>query len=170
MKPLECNPWINGVWTKGNGRTTIKNPATGVDISDVGLVDAFQVGLAIDGAVAAQQRWKSRSPFERGEILKRAAALLLESRDDLARTLTMEQGKPLSQALGEVDYAASFFQWFGEETRRVCGRIVPHPDASREFHVEHRPIGVAGLITPWNRKTTPCTRTISAFSALIDKR
>jgi succinate-semialdehyde dehydrogenase/glutarate-semialdehyde dehydrogenase len=165
MKPLECNPWINGVWTKGNGRTIIKNPATGVDISDVGLVDAFQVGLAIDGAAAAQQRWKSRSPFERGEILKRAAALLLESKNDLARTLTMEQGKPLSQALGEVDYAASFFQWFGEETRRVYGRIVPHPDASREFLVEHRPIGVAGLITPWNFPLAQGAKKIAAALA-----
>jgi succinate-semialdehyde dehydrogenase/glutarate-semialdehyde dehydrogenase len=165
MNSLEYNPWINGVWTKGNSRTNIKNPATGTPIADVGLVDASQVGLAIDGAVVAQQKWKSISPFERGEVLKRAASSMLTRRNELARTLTMEQGKPLAQALGEVDYAASFFQWFGEEARRIYGRIIPHPDASREFFLEHRPIGVAGLITPWNFPLAQGAKKIAAALA-----
>jgi succinate-semialdehyde dehydrogenase/glutarate-semialdehyde dehydrogenase len=83
-------------------------------------------------------------------ILKRTAALLLAQKDEFARLLTAEQGKPYAQAVGEVEYAASFFQWFGEEARRVYGRIAAHPEAGREFLIEHKPAGVAGLITPWN--------------------
>jgi succinate-semialdehyde dehydrogenase/glutarate-semialdehyde dehydrogenase len=83
-------------------------------------------------------------------VLKRTAALLLARKDEFARLLTAEQGKPYAQAVGEVEYAASFFQWFGEEARRVYGRIAGHPEAGREFFIEHKPAGVAGLITPWN--------------------
>ena len=83
-------------------------------------------------------------------ILKRIAALLLERKDAFARLLSAEQGKPYEQSIGEVEYAASFFQWFGEEARRVYGRITNHPDADREFLIQHKPAGVAALITPWN--------------------
>jgi succinate-semialdehyde dehydrogenase/glutarate-semialdehyde dehydrogenase len=88
--------------------------------------------------------------MDRGNVLKRVAEALIGRKDEIARLLTAEQGKPYAQAVAEVEYAASFFQWFGEEARRVCGRIAPHPEANREFLLHHKPVGVAALITPWN--------------------
>ena len=92
----------------------------------------------------------TNSPITRGAILKKIASHLLSDQERLARLLTSEQGKPLAQARAEVAYAASFFEWFGEEARRLSSRIAPHPEANREFHVLRKPLGVAGVITPWN--------------------
>lgn len=151
---FEPAPWIDGVWRRpdrhGGDAFAVRNPATGGLLADVGRAGADTVTAAIEGAARAARGWRDTPAAVRGEILKATAALLLARRDDLARLLTSEQGKPYAQAAGEVDYAASFFQWFGEEARRVHGRIVPHPEAGREFLVERRPAGVAGLITPWN--------------------
>jgi succinate-semialdehyde dehydrogenase/glutarate-semialdehyde dehydrogenase len=102
---------------------------------------------------------------DRGLVLKRAAALLLARKDELARLLTAEQGKPYAQAVGEIEYAASFFQWFGEEARRVYGRMAAHPEAGREFLIEHKPAGVAGLITPWNFPLAQGSKKIAAALA-----
>jgi succinate-semialdehyde dehydrogenase/glutarate-semialdehyde dehydrogenase len=147
---FEPLPWIDGQWHPGGETVTVRNPATGEKIADVSRADAAVVTLAIEGAVKAQRTWREVSAVERGMILKRTAALLLAQKDEFARLLTADQGKPYAQAVGEVEYAASFFQWFGEEARRVYGRIAGHPEAGREFFIEHKPAGVAGLITPWN--------------------
>jgi len=147
---FEPLPWIDGQWHPGGETVTVRNPATGEKIADVSRADTAVVALAIEGAVKAQRTWREVSAVERGMILKRTAALLLAQKDEFARLLTAEQGKPYAQAAGEVEYAASFFQWFGEEARRVYGRIAAHPEAGREFFIEHKPAGVAGLITPWN--------------------
>jgi succinate-semialdehyde dehydrogenase/glutarate-semialdehyde dehydrogenase len=151
---FEPAPWIDGASQHGSHRgsdaCTVRNPATGALLAEVTRADAGAVTAAIDGAARAGWGWREIPAAARGEILKRTAAALLSRRDEIARLLTAEQGKPYSQAAGEVDYAASFFQWFGEEARRVHGRIVPHPEPGREFLVEQRPAGVAGLITPWN--------------------
>ena len=151
---FEPAPWIDGVWRTadrcGGESVTVRNPATGEAIATVGRADAETVTAAIEGADRAGRGWRAIPAAARGEILKATAAALLARRDEFARLLTAEQGKPYLQAAGEVDYAASFFQWFGEEARRVHGRIVPHPEAGREFLVEQRAAGVAGLITPWN--------------------
>ena len=147
---FEPRPWMDGQWHPGGETVTVRNPATGEKIADVSRADAAVVTLAIEGAVKAQRTWREVSAVERGMILKRTAALLLAQKDEFARLLTAEQGKPYAQAVGEVEYAASFFQWFGEEARRVYGRIAGHPEAGREFFIEHKPAGVAGLITPWN--------------------
>jgi succinate-semialdehyde dehydrogenase / glutarate-semialdehyde dehydrogenase len=151
---FEPAPWIDGAWReidrRGGDVFTVRSPATGALLAEVGRADAGAVTAAIEGAERAGRGWREIPAAARGEILKRTAAALLSRRDEVACLLTAEQGKPYSQAAGEVDYAASFFQWFGEEARRVHGRIVPHPEAGREFLVEQRPAGVAGLITPWN--------------------
>lgn len=147
---LEPRLWIDGMWTNGGGAATITNPATGVSLAEVQCGSAADLRRAIDGAHRAFRAW-SRTPLaKRGEILKHAASLMAARRDTLAALLTREQGKPLGQALAEVDYAASFFQWFGEEARRLCGRIQPHPMPGFEYLVQPIPAGVAGLITPWN--------------------
>ena len=147
---FEPRPWIDGQWHPGGESVTVRNPATAEKIAEVSRGDAATVALAIEGAVRAQRTWREVSAVERGMVLKRTAALLLAQKDAFARLLTAEQGKPYAQAVGEVEYAASFFQWFGEEARRVYGRIAAHPEAGREFLIEHKPAGVAGLITPWN--------------------
>jgi len=147
---FEPHAWINGTWQSGNDTVEVHNPATGEKLAEVTRSDADTVVDAIEKADKAQQAWAETSAVERGLIMKRTAALLLARRDEFARLLCAEQGKPYAQAAGEIDYAASFFQWFGEEARRVYGRIAAHPEAGREFIIEHKPAGVAGLITPWN--------------------
>lgn len=147
---FEPQHWIDGKWHLAGTPFEVRNPATGSVICQVRLADAATVRAAIDGADAAFEAWSSTSPFERGEILKKLASLLLARKAEFAALLTSEQGKPFLHARAEVEYAASFFQWYGEEARRVCGRIAPHPDPAREFRIEPRAVGVAGLITPWN--------------------
>ena len=128
---FEPAPWIVGASQQASQRGgdlfTVRNPATGALLAEVARADAGAVTAAIDGAARAGWGWREIPAAARGEILKRTAAALHARRDEIARLLTAEQGKPYSQAAGEVDYAASFFQWFGEEARRVHGRIVPHP-------------------------------------------
>lgn len=162
---FEPHPWINGSWQPGSESVTVSNPATGSPLAQVTRASAAQVNQAIEGAARAFMEWRQRSAAERGNILKRIATLLLERKDPLARLLTAEQGKPYPQAVAEIEYSASFFQWFGEEARRLYGRVVPHPEADREFIIEHKPIGVAGLITPWNFPLAQAAKKISAALA-----
>ncbi len=143
-------PWIGGEWVDGAAPLRVTNPATGEVLVDAQLAQRELFSRAIDGAAEAFERWKRTSASERGGILKRVAGALGTHRETLAALLTLEQGKPLAQAKGEVDYAASFFEWFGEEARRLGGERMPHPEAGREFLIEPVPLGVAGLITPWN--------------------
>ena len=143
--------WMGGRWVNGSGETiAVHNPATGADVARVALADAADFEKAIEGAQNAFITWRDEPAATRGDVLKRAAALMAAKRQELAKLLTTEQGKPLAQSLGEVDYAASFFQWFGEEARRLAGRLQPHPVRGREYLVRHVPAGVAGLVTPWN--------------------
>ena len=138
---------IDGRWQDGSGgNTLIRNPATGSGIATTALAGPADFQRAIDGAQRAFLAWRNESAAWRGEVLKRVAALLASRRTEMAELLTSEQGKPLAQALGEVDYAASFFQWFGEESRRLCGRIQPHPVKGRDFVV--KPVA-AGCTAVW---------------------
>ena len=162
---FEPHPWIDGRWHADTETFAVHNPATGMEISKVSRADASLVQRAIEGAALAQRSWREVSAVERGQILKRTAALLLERKDAFARLLTAEQGKPYAQSVGEIEYAASFFQWFGEEARRVYGRIAAHPEAGREFYIEHRAAGVAGLITPWNFPLAQGAKKIAAALA-----
>ncbi len=158
--------WVNGGWQEGGGGgTTVRNPATGAEIAAFRLAGAGDFRVAIDGAQAAFTAWRREPGAARGDLLKRAAALLLQRRRGVAELLTLEQGKPLSQALGEVDYAASFFQWFGEEARRPHGRLQPHPQRGREYRVRQVPAGVAGLVTPWNFPLAQGAKKIAAALA-----
>lgn len=147
---FEPSIWLDGRWQTTGQSIAVFNPATGERLADVARADAAITGRAIEGAMRAFRQWREVPAAVRGEVLKRTAALLIERKDPFGRLLSAEQGKPYAQAVGEVEYAASFFQWFGEEARRVCGRIAPHPAPGREFFIERKPAGVAGLITPWN--------------------
>jgi succinate-semialdehyde dehydrogenase/glutarate-semialdehyde dehydrogenase len=158
--------WIDAQWrSDGPEIMVVRNPATGAEIASVSLAGPDDFRLAIDGAHRSFAAWRHEPASSRGGILKKAAALMAEKRQDLAELLTREQGKPLAQALAEVDYAASFFQWFGEESRRLCGRIQPHPQKGREYLVVPVPAGVAGLVTPWNFPLAQGAKKIAASLA-----
>ena len=162
---FEPKPWIDGRWKKAECLHGSANPATGEEISKVAWSNGDDVAFSLESASKAQSKWAGVSAFERGEILKRISQVLLSRKEDFARLLTIEQGKPLVQSLGEVDYAASFFQWFGEEARRLCGRIAPHPQADREYFIEHRPLGICAWITPWNFPLAQGAKKIAASLA-----
>ncbi|MFM8570125.1 MAG: NAD-dependent succinate-semialdehyde dehydrogenase [Pirellula sp.] len=162
---FEPTPWIAGKSIAKCLTQQVINPATGELLSKVAWADPQDMDDAIRSAQEAQATWQSISPFERGDILKRIAGNLEVERDRFARLLTAEQGKPYAQALGEVDYAASFFRWFGEEARRICGRIAPHSQSDREYLIEHRPVGVAAWITPWNFPLAQGAKKIAAALA-----
>jgi succinate-semialdehyde dehydrogenase/glutarate-semialdehyde dehydrogenase len=158
--------WIGAKWQEDAAeRIGVVNPATGEEFARVPLAGPGDFARAIDGASRAFLSWRHEPNASRGNVLKRAAALMAARRQALALVLTSEQGKPLSQALGEVDYAASFFQWFGEGSRRLDGHTQPHPESGREYLVRPVPAGVAGLVTPWNFPLAQGAKKIAAALA-----
>ena len=147
---VEPRLWLDGRWAGGRASLAVTNPATDNTLVEVACAGEDELGTAIDGAAGALRIWGRTPAARRGDVLKQAAAMMKARRLALATVLTLEQGKPRIQALAEVDYAASFFQWFGEEARRLNGRIQPHPVPGFEYLVQPVPAGVAGLVTPWN--------------------
>jgi succinate-semialdehyde dehydrogenase/glutarate-semialdehyde dehydrogenase len=143
---------IDGRWIQAdNGaRFDIDDPASGSVISRIPALGVAETRRAIDAAQAAQPGWARRTAADRARVLRRWSELLLEHRDDLARILTAEQGKPLADAVGEVRGAAAFFEWYGEEAKRVNGETIQSPDPTKRIVVLKEPIGVCAGITPWN--------------------
>lgn len=153
---------IDGQWTGATeaGTCAVTNPATGGQVGTVPNLGAAQTTAAIDAAQAAMPAWAARSAKERARILRRMSDLMLEHQDDLARILTAEQGKPLAEAKGEIVYAASFFEWFGEEAKRMYGDVIPGHAPDTRIMVLRQPVGVVGLITPWNFPSAMLARKI----------
>ena len=120
---------------------------------------------AIAAAKKAFPAWAAKSAKERGKILRRFADLMVANSEDLGRLMTAEQGKPLAEAKGEVNYAASFYEWFGEEGRRVYGDVIPSPFADKRLLAIRQPVGVVGAITPWNFPAAMITRKAGAALA-----
>jgi succinate-semialdehyde dehydrogenase/glutarate-semialdehyde dehydrogenase len=120
---------------------------------------------AIEAARQALPGWAAKSAKERGKILRRFADLMMANAEDLGRLMTAEQGKPLAEAKGEVGYAASFYEWFAEEGRRVYGDIIPSPAADKRLFALRQPVGVVGAITPWNFPAAMITRKAGAALA-----
>jgi succinate-semialdehyde dehydrogenase len=144
--------YIGGAWRDAsNGQTwDVLNPATEEVVRTVPFGTAADCRDAIEAAAAALHAWTSKTAYERGAILKNAAALMRQRADDLARTTVLESGKPLVQARGEWMVAADLFEWFAEEGKRAYGRIVPSRVGSKRLFVLKQPIGVVGVITAWN--------------------
>lgn len=142
--------WIDGQWQNSEEKLPVTNPADGSVVAEVDRGNADALNQAVENAASRLRDWSETSAETRGNILKEAARLLLADRERLATLLTLEQGKTIRQARSEVDYAASFYQWFGEEARRLKGETLDHPAPGRQFIIEHKPLGVAGIITPWN--------------------
>jgi succinate-semialdehyde dehydrogenase/glutarate-semialdehyde dehydrogenase len=136
----------------------VDNPATGETIAEVPRMGAAETRRAIQRAEAAQPKWRAMLAKDRARILRRWADLMMENEDALARLLTTEQGKPLAESRIEIAYAASFYEWFGEEAKRVYGDTIPTYAADRRIVVTKEPVGVTGGITPWNFPAAMPTR------------
>lgn len=152
--------FIDGAWIgeTGHGRYAVTNPATGETLAELPRCREAETDRAIAAADRAFRSWSRETADHRSAILRRWYELCVENREDLARIITLEEGKPLSEARGEVDYAASFLQWFAEEARRVRGDIVPSQKPGQRILVLRQPIGVCAAITPWNFPAAMITR------------
>lgn len=144
--------FINGAWIVAHDGATLAviNPADESTLAEVAFGGRAEAERAIDAAARALPDWRARPAQERAKILRRAAELLRERVGSLARLLTLEQGKPLREAQGEVMHAADTFEWFAEEGRRAYGRIIPASSPGKRHFVIKHSIGVVGTITPWN--------------------
>ncbi len=159
--------YVGGVWRAvGDGPyLEVANPATGDILGRVPDLGRAATREAIAAAHAAFPAWRGLLAKERAAILRRWHGLMLEHGEALARIVTLEQGKPLAEARGEIAYAAGFLEWFAEEAKRVCGEVIPSPWAGRRIVTLKQPIGVAALITPWNFPAAMLTRKAGAALA-----
>lgn len=139
----------------------VTDPATGEEIGVVADGDATDTIAAIDAAAAAFPAWRATVARERARVLSRTAALLRERAQEIGRVLTQEQGKPLAEAVGEVEYSASFFEWFAGEAERIEGTIVPAQRPDHRVLVMRQPVGVTAAITPWNFPAAMLARKIA---------
>ena len=152
--------WIDGAWRAAAGTFTVSNPATGEPLAEVADASRTDARAAIESAAAALPAWSATPGLERARVLRRAEALMLERATELGRTLTLEGGKPLAEARGEIAYAASFFAWFAGEAERTYGRVIPASTANKRLLALRQPVGVVGAITPWNFPAAMVTRKI----------
>jgi succinate-semialdehyde dehydrogenase/glutarate-semialdehyde dehydrogenase len=136
----------------------VEDPATGETLAELPRMGAPETRRAIERAEAALPRWRSMLAKDRARILRRWADLMLARQEELARLLTREQGKPLAEARTEVEYAASFYEWFGEQAKRIDGDVIPTHATDKRIVVTKHPIGVTGGITPWNFPAAMPTR------------
>src|SRR6516164_3763983 len=152
--------YIDGAWVGSANNSTIHvdNPATGEILGTVPKLGAAEARAAVDAANAAFPAWSKRTGKERAAVLRRWFDLMMENQEDLARLMTLEQGKPLAESKGEVSYAAAFLEWFGEEAKRVYGDTIPGHQADKRIVVLKQPIGVVACITPWNFPLAMITR------------
>jgi succinate-semialdehyde dehydrogenase / glutarate-semialdehyde dehydrogenase len=155
--------FINGEWVKPEGLEPINivNPATGNAIAAVPNAKDEEARAAVDAATAAFPLWRSLTGKERSKLLRAWNDLMLHHEMDLARLLTAEQGKPLTEAVAEIRYAASFVEWFAEEAKRLYGDLIPAPTRDSRIMVNKEPVGVVAAITPWNFPAAMVTRKLA---------
>jgi succinate-semialdehyde dehydrogenase/glutarate-semialdehyde dehydrogenase len=152
--------FIDGAWRAGGGIEVV-DPATGRVIAEVANATRDDAAAAVDAADAAAAGWRRTSSRERSEILRRIFALMTAEADDLAHLIALENGKALKDARGEVAYAAEFFRWYAEEATRVPGEFRHTPSGAHSILVDHEPIGISVLITPWNFPAAMATRKLA---------
>jgi succinate-semialdehyde dehydrogenase/glutarate-semialdehyde dehydrogenase len=152
--------FIGGEWIGTAGGVDVENPATGEVLATVADASPEQGITALDAAVAAQKNWAATDPRDRGEMLRRAFELLQQRADDFALLMTLEMGKPLAEAKGEVTYGAEFFRWFSEEAVRIAGRYSLAPSGGARLLTMKQPVGPVFAITPWNFPLAMGTRKI----------
>jgi succinate-semialdehyde dehydrogenase / glutarate-semialdehyde dehydrogenase len=154
---LRAQMLIDGVFL-GEGEIAIRNPATGAVLAHVPDGGAGEATAAVEAAASAQKAWAALTAKQRGAILRKWFDLIIAARDDLALIMTSEQGKPLAEARGEIDYAASFIEFYAEEAKRIYGETIPSPWPDARIVTLRQPIGVMAAITPWNFPAAMITR------------
>ena len=154
---------IGGNWipAQSGKRIDVVDPSTENVITTIADADIVDAAAAIDAAAIAAGAWASTSPRDRSEILRRCFELMVSRQDELAHLISLENGKAIADARGEVLYAAEFFRWFAEEAVRISGDILVAPSGQNKIVVQHQPIGIALLITPWNFPAAMATRKIA---------
>ena len=151
--------FIGGEWVDGEqGTIDVRDPATGEVLKQIANGSVEDGVRALDAAVAAQEEWARTPARVRGEILRKAFDLLQERKEEFALLMTMEMGKPLAEARGEVAYGGEFLRWFSEEAVRIDGRYTMTPEGTGQMIITHRPVGPCFLITPWNFPLAMATR------------
>jgi succinate-semialdehyde dehydrogenase / glutarate-semialdehyde dehydrogenase len=154
--------WIGGKWRKpsDNQRFDIIDPATEAKITSVASASVEDAKAAVDAAAEAFEGWAARKPRDRAEILRKSYELIVRDAERLAKLITIENGKALSDSKGEVLYSAEFFRWYAEEAVRNIGEVSRAPSSGARIFVHHKPAGVAVLVTPWNFPAAMATRKI----------
>src|SRR5205807_410335 len=154
--------WIGGKWRKSsdNARFDVIDPATESKVASVASASIDDAKAAVDAASDAFEGWAARKPRERAETLRKAYELIMRDAERLAKLITIENGKALSDSRGEVAYAAEFFRWYAEEGVRNLGEVGRAPSSGARMFVHHKPAGIAVLVTPWNFPAAMATRKI----------
>lgn len=157
---LRTQAFIGGEWVDADDGATfeVTNPADLSHICHVASVGAVETERAIAAAEAALPGWRAKTAKERSALLRKWFELMMANQEDLARLLSWEQGKPLTESRGEIAYGASFIEWFAEEAKRIYGDVIPHDKQGRRLVVIKQPIGVVAAITPWNFPNAMITR------------
>jgi succinate-semialdehyde dehydrogenase/glutarate-semialdehyde dehydrogenase len=163
LQPIRSEAYVGGEWCgAARGRLyPVLDPATGDEVASVPDMDEDDADRSISAAAAAFESWSATSPKIRAAFLHEWSRLILENRDRLAGLVVREQGKPLGQALGEVNYSTTFIEWYAEEGRRVYGDTIRANDTRQRIVVTKEPIGVCAAITPWNYPLAMVTRKIA---------
>ncbi|HWA79300.1 MAG TPA: aldehyde dehydrogenase family protein, partial [Acetobacteraceae bacterium] len=159
--------FIDGTWSGATAGKTIAvmNPATGEPVGKVAHAEQADLDRALAAAAKGFETWRRISAYERAKIMRKAAALMRERVEAIARIMTIEQGKPLAEARGETTLAGDIIEWFAEEARRAYGRVVPARAPGVYQLVVKEPVGVAAAFTPWNFPVNQAVRKISAALA-----
>ncbi|WP_078083220.1 NAD-dependent succinate-semialdehyde dehydrogenase [Microbulbifer mangrovi] len=155
---LKTQNFVAGEWRDGESKLAVTDPANGSVLAEIADGSAADAEQAVAAAHGAFPEWSRKTAGERAAVLKRWYQLIVENREDLARILTLEQGKPLAEALGEIDYGASYIEWYAEECRRAYGQTIPTHNPAMRLHTIRQPVGVVTCITPWNFPNAMITR------------
>src|SRR5438874_902658 len=155
--------FIDGQWVDAdNGRTLgVINPATEEVLCEIAYGGRAEARRAIEAAAKAMPAWMKLTAWDRAKVLKKTAELMRERADAIARTLTLEQGKPLAESKAEILHSADTFEWFGEEGKRAYGQVIPHSQPGKRHVTVKHPVGVVGAISPWNFPITLQSRKIA---------
>ncbi len=157
---LRQQGYIDGQWRDADDGAMLDvfNPSTGEKIAHVPNMGASEARTAIEAAHRAFPAWRATTAKERARLLRNWFELIIANQEALAELMTREQGKPLAEARGEIGYAASFIEWFGEQAKRIDGDVIPSPNPDQCLVVTREPVGVCAAITPWNFPAAMITR------------
>ncbi|MEO2267107.1 NAD-dependent succinate-semialdehyde dehydrogenase [Pseudoalteromonas pernae] len=157
--------YINGSWHSSESQVAIINPANGEEVTKVSNAGIAETELAVKAAKSALKAWSAKPAHERAKLMRNWFDLMMANQDDLGRILTLEQGKPLAEAKGEIAYGAAFIEWFAEEGKRVYGDTIAAPSSDKRIVVIKQPVGVVAAITPWNFPNAMIARKAAAALA-----